>query len=75
MFNSAVKLTFPCPTCGGFLTLRTFQASGPCPACDTHLEVRFQIHSGTGRTGLPPRRTVGKNYEKRRFRPSPQVTV
>ncbi len=73
MFNSPVKLTFACPTCGGFLTLRTFQASGPCPACGTHLEVRFRVQSVTGRDGHPARRAVGKNFEKRRFRPSPEV--
>ena len=72
MFNSAVQLTFPCPACGGFLTLRAFKAVGPCPACGTQLEVNLQVQQASAAVlaadgdGGPP-----KKFEERRFRPSP----
>ena len=76
MFNSAVQLTFPCPACGGFVTLRTFRASGPCPACNTHLEVNLQVRTGAATTvqQLYPEGDPGggKKFDERRFRPAVQ---
>ena len=74
MFKSAVQLTFPCPACGGFVTLRTFRAEGPCPACGTNLEVNLYVQpripdgqEAVAQSGAP----VGaKRFELRRFRPA-----
>ena len=76
MFNSAIQLTFPCPACGGFLTLRTFKAAGPCPACGTHLTVNLSVQAETPTVIQPavaaPAPPAGKKFDERRFRPVTQ---
>lgn len=69
MVNPSTQLTFPCPECGEFLTLRTLQAAGPCPSCATVLEVHLTV---TPRTRLeigPDSDPNGKKFESRHFRP------
>ena len=44
MPKSAVQLTFPCPACGGYLSLSTLHATGPCPTCKAPLEVHLSVH-------------------------------
>ena len=71
MFNSAVQLTFPCPACGGFLTLRTFRAMGPCPACGTQLEVNLHVRQVIPQLQPPADDpAAGRKFDERRFRPS-----
>ncbi len=73
MFNSAVQLTFPCPACGGFLTLRTFRAMGPCPTCGTQLEVSLHVRPIVPQiTPSNSDSASGRKFDERRFRPSPQ---
>ena len=73
MFNSAVQLTFPCPACGGFLTLRTFRALGPCPACGTQIEVNLHVRACPPQVLLAPEDPAqGRKFDERRFRPSIQ---
>lgn len=69
MINSAVQLTFPCPACGGFVTLRTFRALGPCPACGTKLEVNLHVRPIFDEAGPEPDSGSGKKFDERRFRP------
>lgn len=75
MFDSAVQLTFPCPSCGGFLTLRTFKATGPCPSCKTVLNVDLSVKPASADQGVPsliPLDASGKKFDERRFRPVTQ---
>lgn len=72
MFKSAVQLTFPCPACGSFLTLRRFRAAGPCPSCGTHLDVALDIHQGAPAPD-DPHGTGGRRFADRRFRPVAKV--
>lgn len=71
MFDSAVQLTFPCPACGGFLTLRTFRATGPCPSCRTMLDVNLSVQPSSTLGEMPTASgdSAGKKFEERRFRP------
>lgn len=69
MINSAVQLTFPCPACGGFVTLRTFRGVGPCPACHTQLEVNLHVESVKPRADEGSSPGSGKKFDERRFRP------
>ena len=72
MVNSAVQLTFPCPACGGFVTMRTFRASGPCPACGTKLEVNLTVQPVVENEDEGPSSGSGKKFHERRFRPVTQ---
>lgn len=69
MINSSVQLTFPCPACGGFVTLRTFRAAGPCPACGTKLEVNLYVRAIIEDTEEQEESGTGKKFDDRRFRP------
>jgi hypothetical protein len=75
MFDSAVQLTFPCPSCGGFLTLRSFKATGPCPSCKTVLDVDLSVKPNSADHSVPyliPLDASGKKFDARRFRPVTQ---
>ncbi len=72
MLSSAVQLTFPCPACGGFVTLRTFRAAGPCPACGTHLEVTLQVRPVIDPPPESGASGSSKKFDERRFRPVAQ---
>ena len=74
MPKSAVQLTFPCPACGGYLSLNTFRATGPCPTCKTILEVDLSVHQRVPQVGqsTKPGPSSGKKFEERRFRPAAQ---
>ncbi|MBK1832141.1 hypothetical protein JIN77_15495 [Verrucomicrobiaceae bacterium R5-34] len=39
------KLSFPCPDCGGILTMRSPDASGPCPLCTSLITVKLTVES------------------------------
>ncbi|NNC87521.1 MAG: hypothetical protein HKN82_03555, partial [Akkermansiaceae bacterium] len=69
MFNSAVQLTFPCPACGSFLTLRSFRAAGPCPNCATFLDVNLGVTQGEPPAAVPTLEGQGRRFADRRFRP------
>ena len=72
MFKSAVQLTFPCPACGSFLTLRRFRAAGPCPSCGVHLNVSLDVHQGPS-ASEDPQGASARRFEDRRFRPVAKV--
>lgn len=76
MSNSAVQVTFPCPACGKFVTLRTFRATGPCPVCGTTLEVNLYVRPipSPGHEGGGEDLGSGnsKKFDERRFRPVAQ---
>ncbi len=72
MLNSAVQLTFPCPTCGGFVTSFTFRAAGPCPSCGTQLEVSLDVRPVSAALDEYAAPETGKKFDKRRFRPAVQ---
>ena len=74
MPSSAVQLTFPCPACGGYLSLSTFHASGPCPTCQTVLEVHLSVSQKVPQVGPVPASgaSSGKKFDERRFRPVAQ---
>ena len=72
MIDSAVQLTFPCPACGSFLTLRTFHALGPCPSCQNMLSVGFNVTVQDTVNPAEQLETVGKRFDDRRFRPVSQ---
>jgi hypothetical protein len=72
MPDSAVQLTFPCPACGSFLTLRTFHGLGPCPACHVMLTVDLNVTTGDTVTPVEQLEAGGKKFSDRRFRPVSQ---
>jgi len=39
------KLSFPCPDCGGILTMHSPEASGCCPLCDSTITVSLTVQS------------------------------
>jgi|GEM_PF-1911143 len=72
MFDSAGQLTFPCPACGGFLTLRTFRATGPCPSCGTMLDVHLSVQPSATLGDMPTASgdSAGKNSRSADSAPS-----
>ena len=72
MIDSAVQLTFPCPACGSFLTLRTFHALGPCPSCQNMLTVDLNVTAQGTVTAVEQLEASGKKFNDRRFRPVSQ---
>lgn len=68
--NSAVQLTFPCPSCGGFVTLRTFRGHGPCPVCQTKLSVELNVTAVVEHTPEEAPHSPKKCFNNRRFRPA-----
>jgi hypothetical protein len=75
MIDSAVQLTFPCPACGSFLTLRTFHALGPCPSCQNMLTVDLNVTVQGAPTAAPQLPQPGKKFNDRRFRPVAQPNL
>ena len=69
MIDSAVQLTFPCPACGSFLTLRTFHALGPCPSCQRKLTVHLNVEVDHSSPPATESASSGKKFAERRFRP------
>ncbi|BDS07854.1 hypothetical protein NT6N_28940 [Oceaniferula spumae] len=39
----AYTLSFPCPDCGGILTMHSPEASGCCPLCNCDLKVNLSV--------------------------------
>lgn len=75
MFDSALQLTFPCPSFGGFLTLRSFKATGPCPSCKTVLDVDLSVKPSSADHSVPgliPLDASEKKIDERRFLPVTQ---
>ena len=72
MIDSAVQLTFPCPMCGSFLSLRTFHGAGPCPSCQTVLRVDLNVTPTGDDQTVQQLESAGKKFHERRFRPVSQ---
>ncbi len=69
MLPPAYKLSFPCPHCGGVLTMGAKKGSGHCPLCQCSLSVNLDIQTDTAENNTDtPRKPAARGWDARAFR-------
>lgn len=65
----AYKLSFPCPHCGGVLTMATKNGSGNCPLCHCRLSVTLDIQTDAAENNTDTRsKATPRGWDSRAFR-------
>ncbi|MBT8045443.1 MAG: hypothetical protein KJO79_10875 [Verrucomicrobiae bacterium] len=66
----AYQVSFPCPECGGVLTMSVKCGEGNCPLCNADIYVNLDVQKGNSHSNSDKSKdnTPGRGWDNRAFR-------